>query len=74
MQLILDSMQAPVNNLLGIFLQLFLLIILTMVMAILLLLLIPNKFSRRVKNAIIGSVTFTVLIIWVYIVILSRFS
>ncbi|MCZ0701761.1 competence protein ComGC [Natronobacillus azotifigens] len=73
MQFLLDSMQSPVNNFLGIFLYLTLLIVLTIVVVTLLLFLIPNKLTTRIKNAIIGGITFLAVVIWFYVVILSRF-
>lgn len=72
MQFLIDAMQRPVDNFLGIFLYLFLLITLTITATALLLFLIPNRLTTRVKNAIIGSVTFLVFFCWLYFVVISR--
>lgn len=73
MELIREAMQSPLNNLLGIFIYLILLLLCTILLVTTLLYLIPNRLSTQSKNAIVGSITFTVLIAWFYYVITKQF-
>ncbi|HHU19913.1 MAG TPA: hypothetical protein GXZ58_06830 [Bacilli bacterium] len=72
-ELIEAAIQSPETNLLGIFIYLTLLMFFTVLFLTLILYLIPNPLSRRWKNAIIGSITFTVLIVWLYHFVIKQF-
>lgn len=72
-ELIEAAIQSPETNLLGIFIYLTLLMFFTVLFLTLVLYLIPNPLSRRWKNAIIGSITFTVLIVWFYHFVIKQF-
>lgn len=72
-ELIEAAIQSPETNLLGIFIYLTLLMFFTVLFLTLILYLIPNPLSRRWKNAIIGSITFIVLIVWLYHFVIKQF-
>ena len=72
-ELIKTAIQSPESNLLGIFIYLTLLLLFTIVFLTLVLYLIPNPISRRWKNAIIGTISFSVLIIWLYHFVIKQF-
>ncbi|WP_017471696.1 hypothetical protein [Amphibacillus jilinensis] len=74
MELLRNALQSPFDNLLGIFIYLLLIIILTITAITILLYLIPNRFSRPLKNGIVGSVTFLVMILWLYIVVMRQLN
>ncbi|MBM7540375.1 hypothetical protein [Amphibacillus cookii] len=74
MELLRNALQSPFNNLLGVFIYLLLIIILTITATTILLYLIPNRFSRSLKNGIVGSVTFLIMILWLYIVVMRQLN
>ncbi|WP_067839965.1 hypothetical protein [Amphibacillus sediminis] len=74
MNVIGEALKSPFNNLLGIFLYLTFLVFLTIAIISLLFFIIPNRLSNRIKSAITGTITLTVLIIWVYIAIVRQFN
>ena len=67
------AIQSPETNLLGIFIYLTLLLFFTIVFVTLVLYLIPNPLSRRWKNAITGTISFVVLIVWIYHFVIKQF-
>ena len=72
-ELIEAAIQSPETNLLGIFIYLTLLMFFTVLFLTIVLFLIPNRLSRRWKNAIIGIITFSVLIYWLYHFVIKQF-
>ncbi len=72
-ELIEAAIQSPETNLLGIFIYLTLLMFFTVLFLTIVLFLIPNRLSRRWKSAIIGIITFSVLIYWLYHFVIKQF-
>lgn len=72
-ELIDQAIQSPETNLLGIFVYLTLLLFFTFIFITLILYLIPNPLSRRWKNAITGTISFVVLVIWLYHFVIKQF-
>lgn len=64
MDLIKAAMADPFNNILGLFIFFIAVIGVTVLTLTLLLHLIPNPLSRRMRSAIIGTVTMIVMVLW----------
>lgn len=68
MDLIKSAMADPFNNILGLFIYFLAVVGITVLTLTLLLHLIPNPLSRRMRSAIIGTITTIVIVLWVLLV------
>ncbi|GEN57643.1 hypothetical protein GCM10012290_22430 [Halolactibacillus alkaliphilus] len=64
MDLIKQAMADPFNNILGLFIYFIAVVGVTVLTLTLLLHVIPNPLSRRLRSAIIGTLTMIVIAIW----------
>lgn len=64
MDLIKQAMVDPFNNILGLFIYFIAVVGVTVLTLTLLLHVIPNPLSRRLRSAIIGTVTMIVIVLW----------
>ncbi|WP_117169899.1 hypothetical protein [Paraliobacillus sediminis] len=69
MTTLIESMETPVDNLLGLFLYAALFILITGLIMSLLLHFIPNSLSRTLKSFIVGIAVFSSLFFWWYLIV-----
>ncbi|GGM19822.1 hypothetical protein GCM10011351_02110 [Paraliobacillus quinghaiensis] len=70
MDLVLESMTLPVDNLLGIFLYVLLFVFVAILVSFLALTFIPNKLSYTIKSTIMGTIVVVALLLWWFIIVI----
>ncbi len=70
LDLVLESMTLPVDNLLGIFLYVLLFVFVAILVSFLALTFIPNKLSYTIKSTIMGTIVVVALLLWWFIIVI----